>query len=153
MRIVVGKNVRCTGEPAGPHPITCFHSDLWISSDIADIGRTFAVLCHDPELPPHETTANGSTSSLSALPTHSLQQSISGWCNAQSEKKLNRRVEKILLDEMDNFPFHDRIRDQSNRLSTLDSAIRYYSSTENDKPELSRLRGFQHGRKRPLSRI
>src|SRR5437016_4159995 len=63
---------------------------------------------HNPELPAYASVAHGSAPELACLATDSFEQRVPWPPKADGEEKLNRRIEKVLLQEVNNATFHTR---------------------------------------------
>src|SRR5207244_2900791 len=61
---------------------------------------------HNPELPAYASVAHGSAPELACLATDSFEQRVPWPPKADGEEKLNRRIEKVLLQEVNNATFH-----------------------------------------------
>ena len=61
---------------------------------------------HNPKLPTYTSVSDGSASSLAALSADRFEKCISRPHKPDCEQQLNRRIEKILLQEMNNATLH-----------------------------------------------
>src|ERR1700687_628719 len=92
--------------PASPEPFTQFQPYAWVRRNIADISRLHAVLRHKPELIADPTVANWNPARLPALTSDGFEERIPWRRHADSEEQLNRRVEHVFLQRVNNLMFH-----------------------------------------------
>ena len=92
--------------PATAKTFAQLHAYARITDQIADVSSLHAVLCHDPKLFADASVAHRSAACLPGLATGRLKQRISRRRDADRKEKLNRRVEHVFLQRVNNPMFH-----------------------------------------------
>jgi len=92
--------------PARPEPFTQFQSHSRMTHNIEDVSCLHAVLCHDPEPMADARVANRSAASLPGLATAGFEQRIPRRRDAYCKQQLNRRIEHVFLQRVNNLVFH-----------------------------------------------
>ena len=105
--------------PPGQNPPTQFQPHARVTRNIANVPCLHAVFGHNPELIANSSVAHWSTPRFSGLATNSLKERIPWRCNAKRKQNLDRRIEKILLQQVNNPIFHLCACTYLKRLTTL----------------------------------
>src|SRR5213080_582763 len=91
--------------PASAKSLTQLQPNAWIRLNITHVPCLDAVFRHDPELIADAPIAHRSAPRLARLPS-SFQKRISRRHNADRKQNLDRRIEEIFLQQMNNPMFH-----------------------------------------------
>ena len=83
-----------------------FHPHARVAGDVANVAGFHAVFRNDPELLAYVAIADGRATRLSTLAASRFEQSISGRDQPNGEHELDRRIEYVLLERVNNHPFH-----------------------------------------------
>src|SRR5882724_458710 len=98
--------MRRAAVPACAKSMAHLHPDARIRLNIPHISGIPAMFRHNPELPAYASVAHGSAPELACLATDSFEQRVPWPPKADGEKKLNRRIEEIFLQQMNKAIFH-----------------------------------------------
>src|SRR5437016_7259717 len=105
-RIIILEDMRRAVIPASAKSLTQLQPNAWIRLNITHVPCFDAVFRHDPELIADAPIAHWSTARFARLAPSGFQKRIAWRHNADSKQNLDRRIEEILLQQMNNPMFH-----------------------------------------------
>src|SRR5215470_7407922 len=77
-----------------------------ITLHVADVSRLYPMLCYQPELVANTSIAHWRAPWLARLPAFGFEKCISRQRQTHRKRKLDRRVQHVLLKRVDNAVFH-----------------------------------------------
>src|SRR5439155_17793008 len=105
-RIIIVEDVRRAVIPARANSLTQFQPNAWIRLNITHVSCLHAMLRHDPELIVDAPIAHRGAPRLARLAPSGFQKRISRRRNADRKQNLDRRIEEIFLQQLNNPMFH-----------------------------------------------
>ena len=121
-QIIIRKQVSCAGVPASAQPIAQFQAHARVASNIADVPGFTPMLGHKPELVADASVTHGGAARLAGLAAYSFKQRVPWGRQPKRKQELNRHVEQVFLDHVNNAVFHFLSLELGNRLSQLKGA-------------------------------